>query len=310
MILVRLMGGLGNQMFQYAFAKAVSLDRGVELALDASLLDAEQARAAGDTVRDYEMHVFGLPDRIASVGEVVAFNGATNPTLFQRIQHRMRKSTGRYPLVLQNGHDFDEQQIQQIGNSACLVGRWQSERYFASHADEIRRLFGWHAFKPNAYSLRLAEDVDADRDVVVQVRRGDQVTHPVYRVNAGAYTAEFYHRAMDFHRQAAGQQCGRFFIVSDDIPWCRDLFGSRPDVVLVEQENSKIGNMSDLWLMTRFRHFVISNSTFGWWGAWLGERTGSRVVAPETWGRKETNRPPFLIPDRWCRMRSDFEPLA
>lgn len=307
MILIRVMGGLGNQMFQYAFGKSLAIDRGVEAVLDAGLLDRQLIEAAGDTVREFDLDVFQLPERLATQQEVLRFNGDPSATLARRALHFVRRKAGLTHLYVQRAHEWDEDLLRRIPRDACVVGRWQSEKYFARHATEIRRLFDLRNFEPNEATSRLALTLEPDTDVALQVRRGDQVTHPVYRLSAGAYTADYYRAAMRLHRE---QGARRFLVFSDSMDWCREQFRNESDVHFVEQPDTKNGYVSDMWLLTRFRHFIISNSTFGWWGAWLGERAGSRIIAPSVWGRdSSTYEPPHLIPSRWTQLHAEFESL-
>ncbi len=98
-----------------------------------------------------------------------------------------------------------------------------------------------------------------------------------------------------------------YFIISDDITWCKKVFANLPNAVFVEQEKTKNGYASDMWLLSLCDHVVISNSTFAWWGAYLGEKQDSIICAPEMWAKKKSFIPDNIVPERWVKVTNTFE---
>jgi len=186
---------------------------------------------------------------------------------------------GNYAMVDKSMH-----RITDTGHKVCAVANpYQAEECFADVADEIREIF-----KLDPLPL----DVPAGKiPVAVQVRRGDYVGHP--RLNV--CTEGYYQNAIDWMR--AKIPASHFFIVSDDPEWCRKTFGKLPDVTVMPPQEAIDG----LRTMVACDAHVISNSTFGWWGAWLGEK--GPVVVPEIWHHKPGSYGDWKpAPDRWIKV--------
>lgn len=305
MIIVRLTGGLGNQMFQYAFGNALAIKRGVQLKLDVSLL-GENEEVSGLVVRHFDLDVFPLSAEFVTPKEIEDFNGKSNPTVIDRVKFRLNKTLGRFPLIIQDGHRYDESQILGIGKEACIAGRWQSELYFKGFESAVREDFSFATFTPNSYSSKVAEEIEKGVSVAVHVRRGDYTTHPVYAKAIGTLDKQYYLDAISYMRNKLSDTL-KFFFISDDIEWCKNTFASTQGAVFVEQEKGRMGYFSDLWLLSRCKHSIISNSTFSWWGAWLGEKKDSIVIAPGNWAKDPSYRPQNIIPERWVKLRNSLD---
>jgi len=302
MILVRLMGGLGNQMFQYAFGKALALEFGVQLKLDISLL-GEDELVENHVVRNYDLDVFNLQEEFATTNEIEKFNGKKNANILDKLLFRLNRISGKYPLVLQQDHEYDLKQISSIGSNACIVGRWQSEDYFKKHAAEIRNAFSFHQFVPNEYSRMIAEQMSKTIAVSVHIRRGDYVTHPVYSQGLGCLDKQYYLDAISLlNKKMPDNNKLKFYFISDDINWCKANFSEVDNAVFVAQEKDRNGYFSDLWLLTQCKHAVISNSTFAWWGAYLIKGADKLVIAPKRWGIADGFCPPRIIPKEWIEI--------
>lgn len=308
MILVRLMGGLGNQMFQYAAGKAAALRTGDTLVLDHSLVGPPKDGNRVDPIRTFDLDVFGLQDRLASPFEVALFNGHPD-SLGLKVIHRVAHLTRRFPLLMQKDNVFTENLLNRRRGNVCLVGRWQSESYFTDHANAIRDEFAFRHLDPLPYARRVVEQCIGEECVAIQTRRADYVTHPVYSRSLGALTAQYYLEAIDAVRSRLSQPHLKIYVGGDDMDWCAATFGKLSNVVLLDQEKSKRGYCSHMWMLSHFRHHVISNSTFAWWAAWLGEKPDSVIVTPAQWTRDDTKPCERLIPARWISIENEFEPL-
>lgn len=176
--------------------------------------------------------------------------------------------------------------------SGYLDGYWQSEKYFEAIADTIRSDFRFKLLKGKE-NLALQERIASEPCVSVHVRRGDYLTIPSL---AGICSVEYYTQALA--RVDACAPGGTRVIFSDDIPYCRELFGSR-DAVYVDW-NRKENSWMDMALMGLCKHHIIANSSFSWWGAWLGECWDGITIAPRHWYAAESNtRNPYICPERW-----------
>ena len=264
-VIVRLSGGLGNQMFQYAFGRAIARDR--ELCFDDSCF-------ASDRLRQFRLGCFGVDIQWSAVPRparlLVDAPGAWR---------LMRLLGGSLPLPgcrIQ----WDQMAGYDPAAGSCdgtlvAVGYWQDVRYFASIADEIRE-----SFRPNSdpcsETIGLLEQ--SPEAIGVQVRRGDYVD---------ARTAEFhppqpvsYFR--DAVRRLAVDQGVRTAIVcSDDPEWAKANLKLPVDRMLFREKPAE--DWEDMALLSQCAHIVISNSSFGWWSAWLGAREGREVICPAKW---------------------------
>jgi hypothetical protein len=273
MVIVRLMGGLGNQMFQYAAARATSLRTGAPLKLDLSWYDDEGSRVTPR--REYELEPFGLPTEVASEAEIAR-------SLRRRVLRR------RPRILVDPTLRFDPRVLD--ADDVRLIGYWQSEKYFADQADTIRGDFALPVTDA-ALEERLAS-VDS---VSVHVRRGDYASDQVASSELGVLPLEYYEAAIERVQQLVPQP--EFFVFSNDPDWSADnlrIDAPRTFMALGRSHD-------DLRLMSVCRHHILANSSFGWWGAWLREERDTIVVAPERWFRGSRFDTRDLIPDRWLR---------
>jgi hypothetical protein len=309
LILVRFTGGLGNQMFQYAFAKSIASKNNTELKFDVSLLGGD-SNVKDLVVRHFDLDVFLLQEQWASKDEIVKFNGYDQPNLLQKVKYKIKRFSNKFPLIIQNGHDFNIEQIKGIGSSACIIGRWQSEDFFKENSETIKKAFDFSHFTPNTYSKEIVKQMKNGVAVAVQVRRGDYVTHPIYSKQIGALNKQYYLDAIELLTTYLSTGIPvTYYFISDDINWCKKNFNFMQNAFFVEQEKSKNGYVSDLWLLTQAQHSIISNSTFSWWGAYLGETSESIIIAPKNWLREKNASSNQFVPARWIKIDNEFELL-
>ncbi|HWV86432.1 MAG TPA: alpha-1,2-fucosyltransferase [Capillimicrobium sp.] len=274
MITVRLMGGLGNQMFQFAAGRALALRRGVPLRLDLGWFADQPPQ---DTPRAYELHVFALDDEVDKA--VVPLPEPR--TRLQLARARLADALRRSPNVIrQRGPGFDPA-VLDAPDGAHLVGYWQSERYFADAAAVLRG----HDFQPRAPlgadAARIRDEIAAAPGAVsVHVRRGDYLTNPHAQRYHGVLGVDYYARAVEIVAQRAAQP--RLFVFSDDPDWCAANLDLGVPATIVGPGEGRAA-WEDMLLMSACRHHVIANSSFSWWGAWLAPGDDAVVVAPERW---------------------------
>lgn len=309
MILVRLMGGLGNQMFQYAFAKSVSIRKGTELKIDLSLLGEQDKKIDNLVVRHFDLDVFHLDTPIASQNEVELYNGSSNPKLSDRLKFKLNRFFYKYKLVIQKENEFNQLQLANIEDNSCVVGRWQSELFFEEYKAQIKKLYNFNSFTPNQFSVNVSRNIMAETSVGIHVRRGDYVTNPIYSEGIGALSVQYYYDAIEILKNKLSEPntTVTYYFISDDIEWCKKTFSRMRNVQFVEQEKTKTGYVSDMWLMTLCKHIIISNSTFAWWGAYLGEKNDGIIIAPKIWAKKKNFTPDNIIPKRWLTITNTFE---
>lgn len=287
MIVTRLIGGLGNQMFQYAVGRALAARRGVPVAIDRR------------GFAEYKVHAYGLDNFALAAQDAPdwALPRSAGGGRVQRLLRRLR-GTGPLKLVVESGMAFDPT-IVTLPDNVYLDGYWQSERYFADMADTIRADFQVrHA--PSAANAEWLQRIGDSLSVSIHVRRGDYVSNPAANKFHGTCGLDYYERAIaDIRARVDGEPV--FFVFSDDPDWTRDNLNFAGCVQHFIRDNDAATNYEDLRLMAACRHHIIANSTFSWWGAWLNPRADKTVIAPARWFA-ETRDTSDLLPQEWVRL--------
>jgi len=296
MIYVRLMGGLGNQMFQYAFGKRMALANNTELVLDQLLLLDKSQPHELVTHRNFDLDIFTIKNyRWATEEEIFSFSGATNVSIIKKIVRKIKNTLVPKKLIVQNANEFNEEYLK-IKSDVCFVGRWQSELYFKDAANEIRNEFTFSS----SFNHEIEKYVNIIKDcnaVCLHVRRGDLITSAVYSSSIGALNWTYYENALAYIRTQIVNPV--FFIFSDDIDWCKKT------IVLTEQtyymDAGTAGKKAEghLYLMQQCKHFIISNSTYAWWAAWLAKGDNKQVVYPLNWYKDLKSVNPKMSPPQW-----------
>ena len=284
MIVTRLLGGLGNQMFQYAAGRVLAQRRGVPLAID--------RRAFGD----YRTHAFGMDCFMAELVDAPESRLPT-PAGKGRLQRWMRRLSG--PVTVYAERDFTwDPKLSALPDGTYLDGYWQSEKYFADYAETIRHDFGIR-HRPSAENAAWLQRIQDSHAVSLHIRRGDYVSDPAANALHGTCGPDYYQRAVDIVQRRTGR-APELFVFSDDPDWAAANL-KLPFRMHLIRNNDAATNYEDLRLMSACRHHIIANSSFSWWGAWLDPRPDTVVVAPMRWfaGGKPDARD--LVPERWVK---------
>ena len=292
MIISELAGGLGNQMFQYAAGRALSLRYDTRLKLDRSFLDAD---ARGKyTKRTYELNVFALDAEFASAEETRPVKRKGDSRL-SRVLHRQFPFLFSSLYIAENTHQYMPR-FWKYGPNAYLHGFWQSEKYFRPYRDAIRKDF---TFREQAKG-RNAEMLDLIRkthSVSVHIRRGDYVNDANVNAYHGLAGIAYYEAAVREIEKIAGAP--ELFVFSDDIEWCRQHLLLGYPTHFMDHNNGSTA-FEDMRLMSECRHNIIANSSFSWWAAWLNANPNKIVTAPRQWFRNEAN--PDIYPADWIKL--------
>lgn len=294
-IIPRIFGGIGNQLFCYAAARRLALVNNAELVID----DVSGFIRDFDYQRHYELDHFSIPCRRATVGERL------EP--FSRIRrYLMRVNNRRRPFeernyIQQEFIDFEPRLLQaKPRGTVYMEGYWQSESYFKDIEATIRA--DLQIIPPNdAANLAMAARIRGNLSVAVHVRFFDAPNDTGINNASGDY----YARAVE--RMETLAPSAHYFVFSDRPDQARSRIPLPVERFSIVSHNH--GNESayaDLWLMTLCQHFIIANSTFSWWGAWLADNPGKHVMAPNfniegnhrvtSWGFKG------LLPQDWIRI--------
>lgn len=288
-VTTKLLGGLGNQMFQYAAARALADRTGSELLLDLS-------EFAHYTLRRYELDTLRVRAGVLPL--------APQPILPGRIARKARSLVQRLlparkgtPVYREASFAFDPGLLQQ-SPPVALEGYWQSEKYFLDAADAIRRDFTL-AGEPDAANRAVLQRMQGTVAVSLHVRRGDYVTNPNAAAFHGTCSPGYYRQAVDH----IAHRCGplTLFVFSDDQDWVRANMPFDHPTVHVDCNPPDRG-VWDMHLMKHCHHHVVANSSFSWWGAWLNPSPEKIVVAPRRWFTDAAIDTSDLIPASWIRL--------
>ncbi len=298
MIVVKLKGGLGNQMFQYAIGRHLAIKHKTPLKLDLTFL-LDRTPKKDFVFRDYDLDVFNLETDFATSDDLKPFKEfriSRLTKLYNSIPRMLRKA-----YVLVEPHFHFSKEILDAPDNIYLDGYWQSEKYFTDIEDVIRKDF---TFK-DPLSGKAAEMATIIQNepaaVCLNVRRADFVTSKKAQQFHGFTGVEYYQKAVAFLEGKKIENL-HLFVFSDDIEWCSEhlKFDHPTTFVTKEYAGRKYG--AYLQLMTLCRHFIIPNSTFAWWGAWLNRDNTKIVVAPKQWFRDPSVNTSDIIPSEWIRL--------
>jgi len=292
MIISHIIGGLGNQMFQYALGRSLSLQREQSLLLDVS------------DFADYSLHqgfelgrVFVCPVAIASTKEVKSVLGwQANPLLKKRLASP-RWARLRSANFVVEPHFRYWADIQYLPSSAYLQGYWQSVRYFQNITAIIRDDFNFK-LPLNDKNVALVQKISQVNAVSLHVRRGDYIQNPVTLSIHGLCSLNYYQAAVQYIAEMVEQPV--FFIFSDDMAWVKaNLTLPFPSHYINHNQGSESHN--DMRLMSLCQHHIIANSSFSWWGAWLNANPTKIVITPKQWFSDDKNVND-LLPSDWIRL--------
>jgi hypothetical protein len=290
-VISRLKGGLGNQLFCYAAARRLAVVNHAELVID------DVTGFARDRLyrRRYSLDRFNISARKATARERMEPFERYRRGVAKWLARRHPFSERRY--LEQEGIEFDERLLsKKVDGVLRLDGLWQSEQYFLDVEQTIRRdltIVG----PTDAANKRMEEAILGSNAVALHVRwfdaPGAESNHNV--------SADYYRRAIRLVEERV--ESPRYFLFSDDPDAARRTLGlPESQVTAVVHNRGDENAYADLWLITLCRHFITANSTFSWWGAWLGGQAGKVVVTSSlktdgktAWGFRG------LIPDGWLQ---------
>jgi hypothetical protein len=295
MIAVQLKGGLGNQLFQYALGRTLALQHRTELLFDTSLL-YNRVPEKTKTFYQYELDLFEPPARIATAEDF--------PQYSSRFSTRNRLTRGLHLLnlrlhglryVMQRKFEFDPRVLASPDN-VYLDGYWQTEKYFRAVAPQIRADLAFrHKLGPEA--RRMHDRMQATNAVCVHIRRGDYLE---ILGHMGVVGSDYVQSGI---RLLAERFSGlHFYIFSNDPKWCIENLRIAAPHTFITPENAGNNDREHMMLMSSCRHFVIANSTYSWWAAWLSPHPEKVVIGPKQWAADPHKNTSDVLPEGWLRL--------
>jgi uncharacterized protein (DUF1499 family) len=278
MIITRISGGLGNQMFQYAIAKSIAQKNNDTFKLDITFYPKQ-------TLRKYELNLLNINENIALENESIQLRGKEG--FIFRVCKKLSLPLNRPTSYLQEKENtvFDETIYNQEGN-IYLDGFWQNEKYIIDIRKELIQDFT----PKNNRSIeaqKYLNNINKTNSISLHVRRGDYVSNQHTNNVHGVCDINYYKRAIDYIKNEIENPI--FYIFSDDIIWCKENFSFLKEKVFIDKTENLI---DDLELMMHCKHNIIANSSFSWWGAWLNTNKQKIVISPILWWNTKRNLHP------------------
>jgi hypothetical protein len=290
-IIAKLIGGLGNQLFQYAAARALALKHGVEVKVDTTVLDKDTKGIY--TQRKFELNAFAANIQIANENEIKPFLKRYNKKFIRNLQFLLPNLFSTL-YVKENGSRFNAGFLEWPANT-YMDGFWQSELYFKFYEEEIRTDLEFNSTIKSKNKL-LNEEINSCNSVSLHVRRGDYVSLPTANQFHGLCSLDYYTEAVKIIADKTGDM--EIFVFSDDLPWCKQNLKFNFPIRFIDTSDA----YSDMYLMTQCKHNIIANSSFSWWGAWLNSNKDKVVVAPKKWFNEPTIDTSDVIPFEWIQI--------
>jgi len=283
-VIIQLNGGLGNQMFQYAFGRALALKRHAPLFLDLRAFK-------NDPLRDYALNTFNLQAREADEKLLVRYK----PSLVQKIWAKLKLPGSLNSQIYAEKEFCFDPKIALNNKAQYFIGYWQTEKYFAGQETEIRRDF---EIKPE-YLVGVQDFLKAMQNtdsISLHIRRGDYVSNSHTNTFHGVCSMDYYQKALNLALE--GTTNPHLYIFTDDPEWARKETTWPVPTVIVSGQG--LTDIQEFYLMTQVKKNIIANSSFSWWAAWLNSK--AQVFCPAKWFGNAGHDTKDLIPERWIKV--------
>lgn len=286
MKIVRCIGGLGNQMFQYAFYKSLE-SRYSDVKFDVSPLKNYKTHNGFELLK-----VFSINFCSPSFTEKISLSFRSGGFIFRLLRHIYKKN--RAKEYIEKGLYYQEDALSAVGN-LYYIGYWQSWKYFKDIEKRIKRDFSFDEKLLPLSNREILSKIRNTNSVSIHIRRGDYIGNSIYDNIA---TSDYYYKATDYIKKNVKNPF--YFIFTNDPEWSK-VHMSLPNSLIIDV-NSGVDSYWDMFLMSQCRHNIIANSSFSWWGAWLNDNKNKIVIAPRKWINEDSANIDDIIPPTWKRI--------
>jgi hypothetical protein len=287
MVIVKINGGLGNQMFEYMFYKYLQT-KFEDVKIDKSIYSRMEQH------NGYELdRIFGLTPPVATENEIRKLK-ADSWKIHRKVQYKIFG----FPNTVIN-QETDCSYLSDLKDNKYYAGYWINRKYFPQHRSEVKSIFN---FK-NEMSERNKEavtEIKNSNSISIHIRRGDYVGNRTYE---GICNDKYYKCAIGIMENKIDKP--RYYIFSDEPEWVKNNF--KLDFMTVVDWNKGEDSYWDMYLMSCCKHNIMANSTFSWWGAYLNSNEDKIVIGPRYWfvNEKDNNSEEMadaLMPENWYRI--------
>ncbi len=305
MIIVKLQGGLGNQMFQYAAGLALANRNKCKLKLDCSWFNLSHKVTCLNpinnriqkvdqliTPREFQLDIFELHNNFSKTEDIFFSEnkGIKFSTIFKKFI-----SQKKFRHYSESKFSFD-QNFFKLKSPLTIEGYWQSEKYFFEIKNIILSAFKFRGEFSKENNI-IFNKINSLNSISIHFRRGDYVYNSNVNKTHGICSMSYYNSAIKYVCDRVNSPY--FFIFSDDIEWVKENIKIENATYV---SNPNLSECEELMFMSYCKHNIIANSTFSWWGAWLNKNENKIVIAPQKWLNTNISKQPDIIPSTWLKI--------
>jgi hypothetical protein len=297
MIVSNIIGGLGNQMFQHAAGRALSLKHQVPLLLDTRSFKSYKLHQGFELSRIFQGEI-----TIATDDYLKNMLGIYYYPIANKIDFPLKKYFAkRHNIFIEPKFNYWAD-FNRLPNIAYLNGYWQSEKYFKDYEQCIRSDFSFK-YELDVKNKQLLEKIQNNNTVSIHIRRGDYLSNSSASEIHGVCSIEYYRSAVMEIKSHIEKPF--FVIFSDDLEWVKNnIKYFEMDSFVFCEYNKGSESYKDMQMMSLCQHHIIANSTFSWWGAWLNNNPSKIVIAPQKWFADEVKQSQAfdIYPNEWIKL--------
>jgi len=291
MIIIKIFQGLGNQLFQYAFVRALSLRHHKTFKMDLSWYNEHSNH------RPYALDKFNIAGEEATEKDIHDIKTCDGRNFIEYHFKRIRNKYSPYykkNIISEKNSLYDENYLK-INSNSFVCGYFSSELYFKDYASVIKNDLEFKD-RPSPLNLNKIQKIQPQHAVCISIRRGDFVNNPVHDV----CDLNYFYTSMEYMSEKINNPY--FYIFSDDNDWVKNNFRSNYPHEFIT--NNYPDFIEDFRFMRNCRHHIIPNSTYSWWAAWLAEQPDSIIIAPQKWLNSGTIDYSNVVPERWAKIKN------
>ncbi|MFT3754072.1 MAG: alpha-1,2-fucosyltransferase [Paludibacter sp.] len=293
---VAITGGLGNQMFIYAFCEELR-SRGHKAVL--FIQHSTNLKKYGH--QGYELEKLfsirpneGVASKIC-VSLLMVYSHLLR-LLPVKCRHKAFTLVGIQVVTVAENFIYYPEVFELRNQHELFRGTWQSQRFFEHAVEKIKQQYVFKSNLLNEKTIQLVLLMSQRESVSIHIRRGDYLSNQYANGFAGVCMPDYYAKAVEFIRNKVGEV--QFYVFTDDPEWVNTNF--MLDNAIYVQHNTGNNSWQDMYLMSRCKHNIIANSSFSWWGAWLNANPEKVVIAPQKWWRLFEKDD--VVPENWIRL--------
>ena len=296
MLIARIIGGIGNQLFQYAFVRSLSIKLNQKFKLDLSWYrDYHKFEKTNDlnaaTKRTYLLDKFNVKNNLLNPLYLSISYRLNNYSILNRLKKYPVLNHFIYSTIAES--EFDIHKIQNL-KSVYISGFWQKNNLFEEYRDLIKTEFTLRN-KLSVENEFFFNKIEQSTSVAIHIRRGDLLSRPAAVAEQPYSTEKYYTNSINVMKEKLEKP--ELFVFSDDIDWVQNNHNFNIPTTFIDNGGPDYEHFN---LMCNCKHQIIANSTFSWWAAWLNTYSNKIIISPKWWYRDPIkNESAIRIPEDW-----------